>query len=127
MTKRAGPIKETIRFGRQKNIALRCSDPGGTLGKIKQPFPKSSKKLLLHQRVNHADACHDLKKRAAKVTFTLSKHRTQYIIYPPAKKIIGTRSIFARGKKSCVAYRLPFYTLLGSSILARSRLFWRVS
>ena len=74
MTKRAGPIKETIRFDRQKNIALSCSDPGGTLGKIKQPknlkpqrkrftFPKRSEKLLLHQRANPVDACHDLSVR----------------------------------------------------------------
>ena len=101
-----------------KDIVFSYSDPGGTLGKIKQPktlikprrkrltSPKRSKKMLLHQRANHTDQKQYISaeswplsmKQAAKITFTQSKHRTQYIIYPQGKKIIGTSSILARGK-----------------------------
>ena len=83
-------------------------------------FQKTSNKMLLHQRANHADqkqwpqiieyACHDLSVRnKQQKSHLLSQTVTlQSIIYPPEEKLIVKSSILARGR-SCVARRPPFY------------------
>ena len=80
---RDNTLQETVTFTDKKKIAFIYSDPGGTsekLSNLKSLFSRNEElciskevkeKILLHQRVNHADqkqtmtagnqyACHDL-------------------------------------------------------------------